>query len=239
MACRTLLLKLERSGQIQLPPRRAGRPNERGYRPVAELAHDRTPIECDLKSLQPLRIEPLKAGDPRLTLFKFLLQRYHYLGLRSCVGETIKYLVEDCQGRLLACLLFAAAAWKVQARDRFIGWDGGARQRNLFLLANNTRFLILRWVRVPSLASHLLGRLCRRLSDDWRQKYGHPIYLLETFVQRERFRGVCYKAAGWVHVGVTTGRSRNDVHANLIVPVKDIYLHPLTADFRVRLCRPS
>ena len=237
MAARALLLKLERTGRIQLPPRRAGRPNERGYRPRADLAHDRSPIVSDLNALLPVQMEPLHTGDPRLALFTFLLQRYHYLGLRTRVGETISYLASDRQGRLLACLLFGAAAWKTHARDTFIGWDACTRARNLSLLTNHSRFLVLPWVRVPSLASHLLGRVCRRLGADWTQKYGHPIELVETFVQRERFRAICYRAAGWVHVGTTAGRSRNDAKATLKVPLKDIYVHPLTADFRGRLCR--
>lgn len=237
MACRALLLKLERRGQIRLPPRRAGRPNERGVRQREDLAHDRSPIECDLNALQPVRMEPLPAGDPRRALFQFLLQQYHYLGLRTWVGETLPYLAYDRQGRLLACLLFGAAAWKTKARDSFIGWDAGTRARNLSLLTNNSRFLVLPWVRVPSLASHLLGRVCRRLRGDWTHKYAHAVELVETFVQRERFRGICYQAAGWIHVGATAGRSRNDGKANLVVPVKDIYVHPLTADFRGRLCR--
>lgn len=236
MACRTLLLKLERLGHIQLPARRGGRPNERGYRQVTDFEPDQRPIEGPLKALQPLRIELLPAGDRRLAEFKFLLHRYHYLGLRTCVGENLKYQVYDRQGRLLACLLFGAAAWKAQARDRFIGWDVTSRRRHLAQLTNNARFLVLPWVRVPHLASHLLSQVARRVCADWLVKYGHPIELLETFVDRDRFRGTCYRAAGWRHVGATTGRSRNDVNTRLHVPVKDIYLLPLGEDFRRRLC---
>jgi hypothetical protein len=151
------------------------------------------------------------------------------------VGENLKYQVYERQGRLLACLLFGAAAWKAQARDRFIGWDVAGRRRHLSRLTNNARFLILPWVRVPHLASHLLSQVARRVCADWLAKYGHPIELLETFVDRERFRGTCYRAAGWRHVGATTGRSRNDVNNSLRVPVKDIYLLPLCEDFRRRL----
>ena len=169
-------------------------------------------------------------------LIRFLLQRHHYLGLRNSVGENLKYLARDRTGRPLACLLFGAAAWKARARDEWIGWTVAQRERALPLLANNTRFLILPWVRVPQLASHLLGAVARRLDADWRAKYGHGIALLETFVERERFRGTCYRAAGWVQVGATTGRSRNDRDQTLTVPVKDLYLRPLHADFRRRLC---
>ena len=236
MAARALLLKLERAGQIRLPPRRGGRPNQRGYQPVADMAHDRTPIKNDLRALRPLCIEPLGKADPRLPLFKFLLQRYHYLDQRTCVGENLKYLACERNGRPVACLLFGSAAWKAKARDVFIGWNGAQRQDRLPLLTNNTRFLILPWARVPHLASHVLGLIARRICADWQAKYGHPIHLLETFVERERFRGTCYRAAGWIHVGATTGRSRNDSAFTLTVPVKAIYLQPLIADFRRRLC---
>lgn len=236
MACRTLLLKLERQGAIRLPVRQGPSPNAfRNRRPV-EMAHDQFPITGAVSVLRPLRIEVLGERHPDLALFRFLLQRYHYLGLRNGVGENLKYLARDRQGRPLACLLFGSAAWKAKARDLFIGWDTVCRQQRLARLTNNTRFLILPWVRVPHLASHLLSLVARRLNADWLAKYGHPIELLETFVDRERFRGTCYRAAGWQHVGATTGRSRNDVDNTLRVPVKDIYLLPLTDDFRRRLC---
>ncbi|MCG2742065.1 MAG: DUF4338 domain-containing protein [Syntrophaceae bacterium] len=235
MACRALLVKLEEKGEIRLPARRGGRPNHRGYR-IIEVDHDRSAIECDLKALLPVSIELLPADDSRLSLFKLLLHRYHYLGLHTCVGETIKYMAHDRHGRILACMLFGSAAWKAKDRDAFIGWDAAGRERNLFMLTNNTRFLVLPWVRIKNLASHLLGKVCARVSADWIDKYGHPIHLLETFVQRDRFRGTCYRAAGWTHVGATVGRSRNDVDGTMIVPVKDIYLYPLNDDFRGRLC---
>ena len=235
MACRTLLLKLERQGQIRLPARQRPSPNAHRNRQITEVPHDCTPIESDLSALRPLRIEPLGSSDEALALFKFLLHRYHYLGLRNCVGENLKYMVRDQAGRPLGCMLFGSAAWKAKSRDAYIGWDRQARERNLPLLSNNTRFLILPWVRVPHLASHLLAHVCRALPGHWMQKYGHPIHLLETFVERERFRGTCYRAAGWRHVGATAGRSRNDVQATMSVPVKDIFLYPLNADFRGRL----
>jgi hypothetical protein len=235
MACRTLLLKLERQGQIRLPARQRPSPNAHRNRQITEVPHDCTPIESDLSALRPLRIDPLSSSDEALALFKFLLHRYHYLGLRNCVGENLKYMVRDQAGRPLACMLFGSAAWKAKSRDAYIGWDRQARERNLPLLSNNTRFLILPWVRVPHLASHLLAQVCRALPGHWMQKYGHPIHLLETFVERERFRGTCYRAAGWRHVGATAGRSRNDVQATMSVPVKDIFLYPLNADFRGRL----
>ncbi len=239
MACRTLLLKLERRGQIRLPARQRPSPNARRNRQPLDLPCDRTPIEGALCELQPVRIEALGEGHPDLRLFRFLLQRHHYLGLRNSVGENLKYLARDRHGRPVACVLFGSAAWKAQARDEWIGWNVQQRRQGLARLANNTRFLVLPWVRVPHLASHLLGRVAQRLSADWMAKYGQGIDLLETFVQRDRFRGACYRAAGWIHVGATAGRSRNDRDQTLSAPVKDIYLRPLFPDFRRRLCPPA
>jgi hypothetical protein len=174
-------------------------------------------------------------GSPEAGLFQFLLQRYHYLGQRNCVGENLKYLVRERHGRPVACLLFGSAAWQCQPRDAFIGWTPAARRRQLSRLTNNTRFLILPWVRVPHLASHILSRVTRRLSQDWQAKYGHPIHLLETFVERDRFAGTAYRAAGWIAVGATTGRGRNGPGRAPQGPVKEVYLQPLSADFRRRL----
>ncbi|MFU8836592.1 MAG: Druantia anti-phage system protein DruA [Roseovarius sp.] len=236
MACRTLLLKLERRGAIQLPVRQRPSPNASRNRRILDVPCERVPITGTLGELQPVRIENLGEGHSHGPLFRSLLQQHHYLGLRNSVGENIKYLAHDRRGRPLACLLFGAAAWKAHARDAWIGWTGAQRQHALCRLANNTRFLVLPWVRVPHLASHLLGCVARRLDADWRGKYGHGIELLETFVDRERFRGTCYRAAGWLHVGATTGRSRNDREQTLSVPVKDIYLRPLREHCRRRLC---
>ena len=235
MACRSLLLKLEARGDIRLPPRRTASVNGLRNRRVPELEHDRTAIEGPLQLLQPVGVAPVVEGTAEALLFKFLLQRYHYLGHRHGVGQNMKYLARDREGRPLACLLFGSAAWKAAARDRWIGWNAAQRQRHLGRLSNNARFIILPWVRVAHLASHLLGQLTARLSADWQHKYGHPIYLVETFVERDRFQGTCYRAAGWRRVGRTTGRSRNDKDFRLQVPLKDIYLQPLVADFRRRL----
>lgn len=234
MACRSLLLKLEARGQIRLPPRRNASVNGLRNQRIAEVAHDQCAIECPLKGLQPLCVAPLK-GHAETALFHCLLQRYHYLGHRNCVGENLKYLVRDHAERPVACLLFGSAAWKTGPRDAWIGWNPEQRQRSLFLLTNNTRFLILPWVRAPHLASHVLGRVTARLSADWQAKYGHPICLVETFVERERFRGVCYRAAGWLPVGLTTGRTRNDDCNRPGAPVKEVYLKPLRPDWKRRL----
>lgn len=225
MACRTMLLKLERLGMIRLPAARSvcvG--NSVRYR--TPVAHSTTEIRCTLQDLAPLDI---KIVEDRASsqLFKHLLAEYHYLGFSGTIGENMKYMVYDRQQRLVACLLFGSAAWKVASRDEWIGWNPALRQANLPFMTNNMRFLILPWVQVPHLASHILARIARRISSDWVRRYGHPIWLLETFVEQDRFRGTCYKAANWIRVGQTQGRSRNDSTRTLQVPVKDVYLYPL------------
>jgi len=228
MACRTLLLKLEQRGHITLPRRRTP---GRGCRKVSipYAPHSTASIACGLSDLEPVHIQMIKDAS-LLHLFQCLLSRYHYLGFRSSVGENMKYLVFDRKHNPLGCLLFGSAAWKCAPRDDFIGWDAETRKGNLHMVTNNMRFLILPWVRVPHLASHILGKVARRISADWIAKYGHPIYLLETFVERDCFQGICYRAANWTCVGQTKGRSRNG-HPDLKVPIKDIYLYPLTRRF--------
>jgi hypothetical protein len=235
MACRSLLLKLEAQGHIQLPPRRTASVNGLRNRQVLPIEYQQDCIEGPLGLLQPVRVEPLKEGCPEGLLFKGLLQRYHYLGHRNCVGENLKYLARDRHGRPLACLLFGSAAWKAAARDQWIGWDDAQRRRHLSLLTNNSRFLILPWVGVPHLASHLLGEVAVRLSTDWQQKYGHPVYLLESFVEQSRFTGTCYRAAGWAQVGLTTGRTRNDDGLKPRAARKALYLKTLRTDALRRL----
>jgi hypothetical protein len=162
--------------------------------------------------------------------------QYHYLGFSRPVGETLAYLVRDRYGRDLACVLFGAAAWKVAARDGVIGWSAHARQRHLSRLTNNTRFLILPGVKVAHLASHILGRITRRLQQDWEAKYAHPVYLVETFVDAARFRGTCYRAANWIEIGPTQGRGRYDRTHRRGAPVKTVWLYPLVRRFRDLLC---
>jgi hypothetical protein len=194
------------------------------------------PIVGPLAALLPLAIHevstPLWAGER--ALFAALLQQYHYLSHRSWVGQNLQYLARDAQGRPVACVLFGAAAWQCADRDRYIGWDAPTRQQQLHLLANNSRFMILPWVHVPRLASHLWSQLAGRLSGDWQAKYGHPIHLLESFVQPDRFAGTAYQSATWVRVGQTKGRSRQDRPEGwrYQLPIKDIYLCPLHPRFR-------
>lgn len=230
MACRSLLLKLEARGFITLPPRQRPSVNARRNHRPREQAPTSVAIEAPLASLGVLAVEPVVSGSAQATLFGALLQEYHYLGHRNCVGENLKYLARDGQGRALACGLFGSAAWQCHPRDAFIGWSPQARRDHLGSVCNQTRFLLLPGVRVPGLASHLLGRMTRRLSRDWQARYGHPIHLIETFVERDRFAGTSYRAAGWIRVGATTGRGRNGATPNR--SIKEVWLRPLHAEFR-------
>jgi len=236
MACRTLLLKLERADLIRLPKRRGPSSNGLRNHNAPLVAHATDPIRCALCDLRPLTVSVVEPGSKELGLFNCLLGRYHYLGHRNTVGENIRYLVRDCVDRPLGCALFGSAAWKCAARDAWIGWERSARETNLVLLTNNTRFLVLPWVTVPHLATHLLGLIARRIRADWQAKYGHPVHALETFVDRSRFAGTCYRAANWVRLGETQGRTRNDGKRRIRVSVKDVYLYPLIKDFRRELC---
>jgi hypothetical protein len=234
MAARTLLVKLDQRGFIALPPRRQVPTNR--MRCLSELARTfdapEGPIQCGLDPLGEITIQEVSSQASERGWVRAALGRFHYLGFGGAVGENLQYLVRDGQGRELACLVFGAAAWKCQDRDRFIGWSVEQRQRHLGEIANNSRFLILPWVRVPHLASGILGRISRRLAADWQSKYGHRIVLLETFVERDRFAGTVYRAANWLAVGETSGRTRQDRHICIQAPVKDIYLYALRPDFR-------
>jgi hypothetical protein len=190
-----------------------------------------------LAALQPLTLREVSPpqGKEEHVLFEALLHQHHYLSHRSTVGENLQYLVQDRSGRPLACVLFGAAAWQCRVRDQAIGWDAATRRRRLGYVTNNTRFLIVPWACVPHLASHILGRIARRLSADWGRKYGHPIYLLETFVDSSRFQGTCYQAANWRRVGQTTGRTRQNKTMVAQAPPKAVWLYPLREDFRQAL----
>jgi Domain of unknown function (DUF4338) len=231
MVCRGMLLMLERAGQIALPPVSYVRHNPLAHRArPAPAGVDATPIACRLRDLQPLEFQPARrtTNEP---LFNSLMEEHHYLGYDQPVGEHLKYLVW-AQGRPVACLAWSSAPRHIGSRDRYIGWDGEARRRNIRFLAYNTRFLILPWVRVEHLASHILGRMAARISADWEQLYGHPIYFLETFVDPERFRGTCYRAANWVLLGRTTGRGKDDQTRKPNRSIKEILGLPVTRRFR-------
>jgi hypothetical protein len=230
MATRSLLLKLDARGLIQLPERRRI-PSNRMARNIPRREWDTTPITGTLGDVGPLELREISVDDTARVQFAAALAEYHYLGYRGTVGENLQYTVTDKSGRLIGCLLFGAAAWKCRARDQFIGWTPELRARHLHLVTNNTRFLILPFVRIPHLASWILGQVLRRLSADWQNKYGHSIVLVETFVERDRFAGTSYKASNWIQLGATTGRSRQDRQHSLQVPIKDVYLYPLHRRF--------
>jgi hypothetical protein len=236
-AARSFLLKLEHRGLISLPPVRKTMRRRSWFRFFDRRADFvPAPLSGTLSDLLPIRIILCSTGSSEESLFRSHLATHHYLGFGKTVGENLQYLVQDRQGHDLACLLFGSAAWKVAARDQWIGWTDVQRQQHLITLTNNTRFLILPWLKVPHLASHILSKILRRISIDWEKKYGHPIHLVETFVEKDRFRGTCYKAANFIHAGETKGRSRQDRGQTLSVPIKDVYLYPLHQRFRGALC---
>ena len=234
ISCRDMLRDLQRKGKIALPERMKPSRSLGGRISVEHLNHDMTEINCSLKDLMPLNIELVTDGNG-LTEYKSLLDQYHYLGFDRTIGENAKYAVRSRDGRISACLLFGSAAWTCEDRDAYIGWDRETRKSMLPYVTNNTRFLILPWVRVPYLASHILGQVSRRISRDWENRYGHELYCLETFVECGRFHGTCYKAANWQRVGRTKGRGRNYIHGTASLPQKDIYIYPLDAEFRRKL----
>ena len=241
MAARTLLLKLQARSLIELPPpqRRTARPCARtpaSFQPEL-LPVTVAPIHCSLESVQPLRLDLAQDLQSRRHLGRLLAQ-YHYRGFNGAVGENLQYLARDRQDRELAVMVFGAAAWKVAARDQFIGWSVPQRREHLGAIANQQRFLILPWVRVPHLASHLLALATRRLSTDWQARYGHPVWLVETFVELERFAGTAYKAAGWLQLGQTTGRTRQDPERTVQTPRKSVWVRVLHPTFRQRLTAP-
>jgi hypothetical protein len=242
MSARLLLDKLAQRGFIELPPRqqRGGRRKLRVLCQSDLLWTSGTAqnlIEGPLEFLCPLDVVLVQSKSPEANDFVCHLAYYHYLGFEGAAGQNLRYLIRDSYRRELACVLFGCAAWKVKARDRFIGWTTEQRQRRLGLIANNSRFLILPHVRVPHLASHILGLVLRRLRLDWQCKYHLAPCLAETFIERDRFSGTCYRAANWLLVGQTCGRTRYDRYNRVRVPIKDIYVYPLCADFREQLCQ--
>lgn len=243
MAARTLLLKLQARGLIDLPApltvngnrlRRAQAPTP----PQLELLSSQPePMAGPLAALRPVVLERIDAPAQRRQVTQ-LLQQHHYRGYSGAVGENVQYLAKDRLGRELAVMVFGAAAWKVAARDEFIGWSMAQRQARLRWVVNQQRFLILPWVRVPHLASHLLALALRRLSADWQHRYGHSVWLVETFVEEQRFAATSYQAAGWIRVGETTGRTRQDRQHTLKTPIKSVWVKPLHAGFREHLTLP-
>jgi hypothetical protein len=235
MVCRSLMLALHRAGQIALPEKRRSPPNNAiAHRPAEALAlYDTTLITGTVAALGPLRIERVRRREGE-ALFAQLLQAHHYLGYRRPVGEHLKYLVYAGE-RPVACLAWSSAPLKLDLRDRFVGAPKAAYRHHLSQIAYNSRYLILPWVKVPHLASHILGRIARRISADWQELYQHPLQLLESFVDTERFRGTCYRAANWICLGRSEGRGTKSVHGRPACAVKELWAYPLRKDFRQRL----
>jgi hypothetical protein len=241
MVCRGLLLMLDRAGEIELPPIRFKTLNPFLRREApAPMLIDMSPIAGPLTELRPVELQQVRrtADEP---LFNSLMEHHHYLAYEQPVGEHLKYLVwARHQGTLrpIAGLAWSSAPRHLGSRDRYIGWDAEARRQNIRFIAYNTRFLILPWVRVPHLASHILGRMAAVLPEDWQRIYHHPVYFAETFIDPGRFRGTCYRAANWRLLGVTTGRGKNDQTKKPNRPIKEILGLPLTPRFRELLSQP-
>lgn len=236
MICRGLMLQLHREGLIELPPVRQRPRNNVIARPAPpKVVVDQSPLHARLSEIQPLRFQQVRRTDDE-RLLDSLLQTHHYLGYTRPVGEHLKYLVW-AGDRPIACLAWSSAPRHLGPRDRFIGWSTAARRRNIHLLAYNVRFLILPWVKVPHLASHVLSRMARLLSQEWQRMYAHPVCYLETFVDPGRFRGTCYRAANWISLGITTGRGKDAPTMKPTRPVKEVLGYPLTKRFRAELSR--
>jgi len=231
MVCRGLMLALHRAGHIELPAVRMRPPNPLAQRSrPAVVDVDETPVRGRLAELGSLRFRQVRRTEDE-PLFNGLLEAHHYLGYTQPVGEHLKFLVYAGE-RPVACFAWSSAPRHLGPRDRFIGWSAQARRENVRFVAYNSRFLVLPWVRVPHLASHLLGRMARTLSTEWERLYDHPVYLAETFVDPARFAGTCYRAANWVRLGSTTGRGKDDMTNRPNRPIKEVLALPLHRGFR-------
>jgi hypothetical protein len=232
--CRSMMLELHRADHIELPPVRCRPPNPLARRSKPEKVEiDSSLIATTLSELGPLQIDLVRRTAEE-SLWNGLVETHHYLGYTQPVGEHLKYLITALD-RPIACLTFSSAPRHLGPRDRFIGWSAQARRSNIRFLAYNCRFLILPWVKVKYLASHVLGRIAGQISEDWQQQYGHPVYYLETFVDPSLFKGTCYRAANWVDLGWTTGRGKDAPTKRPNRPLKQVLGYPLTRRFRERL----
>jgi hypothetical protein len=236
MTCRVALLRMQADGLIRLPPAQPPPPRRRAALSASSATDAQAPITAPVHALPPLRLEPVRAGNPASRLWNEYIARYHYLGYTPLAGSQMRYNI-FAGNQLVALISFGASAWKLAGRERFVGWDAPQRERNRQLVVNNARFLVLPWIQSKGLASKILATVARQLPRDWIARYGFAPVLLETFVQTERHRGTCYKAANWIHVGQTVGRGKKSRVHHQIIPIKDIWLYPLRKDFRAVLAR--
>jgi hypothetical protein len=231
--CRIMLNELSRLGHVELPPRKRenGVTTRRHYVPSLEMpSYSQEPLQGELGDFGPITLKMVRRA-PEEKLWNHLVHQYHYMGYRVLVGSHLKYMAFMDQ-KPVACLAWASSVFRIQARDEFLGWSAAQRSRNIRFVANNSRFLILPWVRIKNLASHLLGLCARTLSRDWEDFYGHPIHVLETFVETARFQGTCYKAANWVRVGTTKGHAKRENRFYFHGNPKDVYVLPVSKNFR-------
>jgi len=233
--CRSFMLELHRGGYIKLPsPKRKPFNYLANRRKPLKVEIEQTPIKETLSEIKPINIHEVRRGKKE-KLCESLIEQYHYLGYCQPVGEHLKYIVY-ANKRPIACMTWSSAPRHIGCRDRFIGWPKPVREKNLYYMAYNSRFVILPWVKVKFLASHILGLIARQISQDWEHLYHHPVYYLETFVDTERFSGTCYRAANWIYLGDTTGRGKNDQTRKVNRSIKKVFGYPLSKDFQKKLC---
>lgn len=235
MTCRVALLRMQADGLITLPPSQNPKNGRRPPIPLTAASDAQTPLCCPVHELPPLTVQPVTT-PPAARLWNEYIARYHYLGYTPLSGSQMRYEIFAGTQRV-ALISFGASAWKLAARERFIGWTEAQRQRNLPLVVNNARFLVLPWIQSKGLASKILSLLARQLPEDWHRRYGLRPVLFETFVETPRHRGTCYKAANWICVGQTTGRGKKSLVHHAVIPVKDIWLYPLRKNFSALLCK--
>lgn len=235
MTCRVALLRMQADGLITLPPSRIGVVRRRAHFAPTTASDAKTPIKQPVHELQRITLQVV-SGTAASRLWNEYVARYHYPGYTPMSGSQIRYNVYAGE-QLVACISFCACAWKLKDRERFIGWSEAQRQKNLQLVVNNARFLVLPWIESKGLASKILSLAARQLPNDWLNRYGFRPVLLETFVEYERHRGTCYKAANWINVGRTAGRGKKSISHKQLIPAKDIWLYPLRKNFAAALCQ--
>jgi hypothetical protein len=235
MTCRVALLRMQADGLITLPPSRIGVVRKRAHFAPTAASNSQAPIKQPVHEIGRITLE-IVSGTPASRLWNEYVARYHYLGYTPMSGSQIRYNVFAGE-QLVACISFCACAWKLKDREKFIGWSEEQRQKNLQLVINNARFLVLPWIECKGLASKILSLAARQIPNDWLSRYGFQPVLLETFVEYERHKGTCYKAANWINVGRTAGRGKKSTSHKLLIPAKDIWLYPLHRNYATILCK--